>query len=63
MFVLIRVQRPWFPGCDDACSGPCDRRLKHGLFVVGFYFLDGQLGSLVAVVAVVVVQRQRSTRG
>ncbi len=51
--MLIRVLRPRFPGFDDACSGPCYRPLKHGLFVVGFLFLDGLLGLLFAVVAVV----------
>ncbi len=44
--------RPRFPGCDDACSGPCYRPLKHGLFVVGFSFLDGLPGLLVAVAVV-----------
>ncbi len=53
MFVLIRVLRPWFPGRGDACSGPCYRPLKHGFFVERFFFLDGLLGLLVAVVAVV----------
>ncbi len=51
MFVIIRVLRPRFPGCDNACSGPCYRPLKHGLFVVGFSFLDDLLGLLVAVVS------------
>ncbi len=40
VFVLIRVLRLWFPGRDDACSGPCYRPLKHGFFVEGFYLLD-----------------------
>ncbi len=42
VFVLIRVLRLWFPGRDDACSGPCYRPLKHGLS-----FLDRLLGLLV----------------
>ncbi len=50
--MLIRVLRPRFPGCDDACSGPSYHSLKHGPFVVGF-FLDGLPSLLVAVVAVV----------
>ncbi len=45
MFVLIRVLRLWFP---------CYRPLKHGFSVERFSFLDGLLGMLVAVVAVVV---------
>ncbi len=53
MFVLIRVLRLWFPGRDDACSRPCYRPLKHGFFVKVFFFLDGLLSLLVAVVAVV----------
>ncbi len=53
VFVLIRVLRLWFPGRDDACSGPCYRPLKDGFFVRVFSFLDGLLGLLVAVVAVV----------
>ncbi len=28
VFVLIRVLRLWFPGRDNACSGPCYERLK-----------------------------------
>ncbi len=56
MFVLIRVSRLWFPGRDNACSGPFYRPLKHGFFIEGFSFLDGLLGLLVAVVAVVVVE-------
>ncbi len=51
--MLIRVLRPRFPGCDDVCSGSCYRPLKHGLFVVGFSFIDGLLGLLVAVITVV----------
>ncbi len=51
--MLIRVLPPRFPGCNGACSRPCYRTLKHGFFVVGFSFLDGLLGLLVAVVAVV----------
>ncbi len=39
MFVLTRALRLWFPGRDDACSGPCYRPLEHGFFVVGFTFL------------------------
>ncbi len=53
VFVLIRVLRLWLPGRDNACSGPCYRSLKHGLFVVEFSFLGGLLGLLVAVVVVV----------
>ncbi len=53
MFLLIRILRPRFPGSDDACSGPCYRPLKHGLFVVRFSFLEGLFGLLVVVVAVV----------
>ncbi len=53
VFVLIRVLRLWFPGRDNACSGPFYRPLKHGFFIEGFSFLDGLLGLLVAVVAVV----------
>ncbi len=53
VFVLIRVLRLWFPGRDDAYSGPCYRPLKHGFFVEEFSFLEGLLGLLVAVVAVV----------
>ncbi len=54
VFVLIRVLRPRFPGCDEnVCSGSCYRPLKHGLFVVGFSFMDWLLGLLVAVVTVV----------
>ncbi len=53
VFVLIRVLRLWFPGRDNACSGPCYRPLKHGFFMEEFSFLDGLLGLLVAVVAVV----------
>ncbi len=53
VFVLIRVLRLWFPGRDNACSGPCYRPLKHGFFMEGFSFLDRLLGLLVAVVAVV----------
>ncbi len=53
MFVLIPVLCPWFPGRDGACSGLCYRPLKHGFFVEGFSFLDGLLGLLVAVDAVV----------
>ncbi len=53
VFVLIRVLRLWFPGRDDACSGPCYRPLKHGFFVEGFSFLDGLLGVLIVVVAIV----------
>ncbi len=52
-FVLIRVLRLWFPGGDDACSGPCCCLPKHGFFVEVFSFLDGLLGLLVAMVAVV----------
>ncbi len=51
--MLIRVLRLWFPGRDDACSGPCYRPPKHGLFLEGFSFLDGLLGLLVGVVVVV----------
>ncbi len=53
VFVLIRVLRLWFPGRDNACSGPCYRTLKHGLFMEGFSFLDRLLCLMVAVVAVV----------
>ncbi len=53
MFVLIRVLRLWFPGRHDARSGPCYGPLKHGFFIEGFPFLDGLLGLLVAMVAVV----------
>ncbi len=51
--MLSRVLRLRVPGCDVACPGPCHRSLKHGLFVLGFSFLDGLPGLLVAVVAVV----------
>ncbi len=51
--MLIRVLRPRFPGCDDACSGHVIAPWNMGLkcFVAGFFFLDGLLGLLVAVVA------------
>ncbi len=51
--MLIRVLRLWLPGRDNACSGPCYRPLKHWFFIEEFSFLDGLLGLLVAVVAVV----------
>ncbi len=53
VLMLIRVLRLWLPGRDNACSGPCYRPLKHGFFMEEFSFLDGLLGLLVAVVAVV----------
>ncbi len=52
---FILLVSPRFPDCADAYCRPCYRPLKHGLFVLGFSFLDGLLGLLVAVVAVVVV--------
>ncbi len=51
--MLIRVLRLWLPGRDNACSGPCYRPLKHGFFMEEVSSLDGMLGLLVDVVAVV----------
>ncbi len=53
--MLIRVLRRGFPGCDEACYGPCYRPPKHGIFILGFSLLDGLPVLLVAAVAVVVV--------
>ncbi len=53
VFVLIRVLRLGFTGRNGTCSEPCYHPLKHGLFVVGFSFMDGLLGLLVVVVVVV----------